>query len=154
MFIKVAPDVRFAISILYLLSRLRSWDPDLPIHPTSWREVSSASCNFMCLFDSKISISDLTMMDLLKLNAVKTDIQVLGHSSLYIKLLLTKAQSRVAPYPELFGIHDSTCVPILVLLCKFEQFIWNIRLRCRTTTRDAAKKKKIQLAHERDPWVG
>ena len=36
---------------------------------------------------------------------------------------LTKAQSRVAPYLELFGIHYSTCVPILVLLCKFEQLI-------------------------------
>ena len=39
------------------------------------------------------------------------------------QLWLTKAQSRVAPYLELFGIHDSTCVPILVLLCKFEQLI-------------------------------
>ena len=48
------------------------------------------------------------------------------------QLWLTKAQSRVAPYLELFGIHYSACVPILVLLCKFEQLIWNIRLRCRT----------------------
>ena len=39
------------------------------------------------------------------------------------QLWLTKAQSRVAPYLELFGIHYSTCVPILVLLCKFEQLI-------------------------------
>ena len=29
----------------------------------------------------------------------------------------------MAPYLELFGIHYSTCVPILVLLCKFEQLV-------------------------------
>ena len=53
------------------------------------------------------------------------------------RFCLGQPQSRVAPYLELFRIHYSTCVPILVLLCKFEQLIWNIRLRCRTTLLDS-----------------